>query len=65
VDFAGGDTSLFDIFDGSGGYMGKFKADLPAEYGRFFFKNGKAYAVEADEEGYKSVKRYGFKIEDY
>jgi len=65
VDFAGGDTSLFDIFDGRGGYIGQFKADLPAEYGRFFFKNGKAYAVEADEEGYKSVKRYGFKIEDY
>jgi hypothetical protein len=65
VELTAGEYSLFDIFDKKGLYIGQFKADFPAEYGWFFFKNGKAYAVEADEEGYKSVKRYSVKVEDY
>ena len=65
VEYAAGDHSLFDIFDENGRYIGQFKAEFPAEYGLFFFKNGKAYAVEADEEGYKSIKRYSVKVEDY
>lgn len=31
---------------------------------QFFFKNGKAYAVE-EEDGYKFVKRYNFEIQEY
>ena len=65
AEFSAGDYSLFDIFDENGRYIGQFKADLPAEYGLFFFKKGKAYTVETDEEGFKFVKRYGVKVEDY
>jgi len=66
VEFVAGEYSLFDIFDENGRYIGQFKADLPADYGRFFFfKNGKAYALVTDEEGYKFVKRYSIKAEDY
>ena len=66
VDLAAGEYSVFDIFDESGRYIGQFNAGIFPDYGRFFFfKNGKAYAVEADEEGFKSAKRYAFKIEDY
>lgn len=57
--------SLFDIFDENGRYIGQFKTDLTAEYGWFFFKNRKAYAVETDEEGYKFIKRYSIEVEDY
>ncbi|TFG58623.1 MAG: 6-bladed beta-propeller [Candidatus Aminicenantes bacterium] len=66
VDFAAGDYSLFDIFDESGRYIGQFKTGIFPDYGRFFFfKNGKAYAVEADDEGYKSAKRFRYVIENY
>jgi len=65
VEFAAGDYSLFDIFDKKGRYIGQFKADFAAEYGWFFFKNGKAFAVETDEQGYKSIKRYSVKVKDY
>lgn len=65
VDYGAGGPSLFDIFDERGRYVGQFKAELPADYGRVFFKNGKAYAVVTDEEGYKSVKRFGYTIESY
>jgi len=66
VDFAAGDTSLFDIFDEKGRYIGHFKADFFPDYGRyFFFKNGKAYNVGTDDEGFKSVKRFGYTIENY
>ena len=66
VDLAAGDHSLFDIFDERGRYIGQFKAGIFPDYGRFLFlKNGKAYAVEADEEGFKSAKRFGYTIENY
>jgi hypothetical protein len=66
ADVSPGDHSLFDIFDEKGRYIGQFKANVFPDYGRyFFFKNGKAYAVEADEEGFKSVKRFGSTIENY
>jgi outer membrane protein assembly factor BamB len=65
VEFAAGEYSLFDILDENGLYIGQFKANNPAEYGFLFFKDGKAYAVETDEEGYKYIKRYSVKVEDY
>ena len=62
---------LFDIFDQNGRYIANFKTtapSLPAEglflEFQFFFKNGKAYAVE-EENGYKFVKRYNFEIQEY
>ena len=65
VEIAGGEYSLFDLFDTGGRYIGQFKAEMIPEYDWFFFKNGKAYAVEADAEGYKFIKRYSVKVEDY
>jgi hypothetical protein len=65
VELAGGEYSLFDIFDENGRYIGQFEADLTAEYGWLFFKNNKAYAVVTDEEGYKSIKRYDVTVVDY
>ena len=62
---------LFDIFDQEGRYIANFKTTVPAlpveelfSESQFFFKNGKAYAVE-EEDGYKFVKRYSFEIQEY
>jgi len=64
VDFVFGEYSLLDLFDKGGRYIGQFKASFPTDYW-FFFKNGRAYAIATDDEGYKFVKRYSFKIEEY
>lgn len=64
VEFVAEEYSLFDLFDKGGRYVGQFNTDFPADYW-FFFKNGKAYAVATDAEGYKFVKRYSYKIADY
>jgi hypothetical protein len=55
--------TLFDLFDEEGRYVGQFKSDFPGDAWHLF-KNGKAYAVVEDE-GYKFVRRYAFKIQDY
>jgi hypothetical protein len=55
--------TLFDLFDEEGRYVGQFKSNFPGDAWHFF-KNGKAYAVVEDE-GYKFVRRYAFKIQDY
>jgi hypothetical protein len=52
--------ALFDIFDERGRYAARFEADIPVE--GLFFKNGKAYALETSEEGYRFVKRYRYEI---
>jgi hypothetical protein len=64
ADFAIGEYSLIDMFDENGRYIGQFKTSVPTDTW-FFFKNGKAYALATDEDGYKYVKRYSFRIEDY
>jgi len=64
VEYAVGEYSLIDIFDENGRYIGQFRTDYPVHEG-LFFKNGKAYALETDEAGYKFVKRYGIIVEDY
>ena len=53
-------VALFDIFDDKGQYTAQFEGSIPVE--GLFFKNGKAYALETTEEGYKFVKRYSFEI---
>jgi len=70
VDTRENEYMLFDIFDKEGKYIANFKTTVPAlpveelfEF-QFFFKNGKAYAVE-EEDGYKFVKRYNFEIQEY
>ena len=71
VDSRENEYMLFDIFDQKGEYIANFKTTVPAlpveelfsEF-QFFFKNGKAYAIE-EEDGYKFVKRYSFEIQEY
>jgi len=71
VDTRENEYMLFDIFNKEGKYIANYKTTVPAlpigglfsEF-QFFFKNGKAYAVE-EEDGYKFVKRYNFEIQEY
>ncbi len=60
VDSANKDAVLFDIFDEKGQYIAHFEAGIPIE--GLFFKNGKAYALETSEDGYRFVKRYTYEI---
>ena len=53
-------VALFDIFNERGQYTARFEASIPVE--GLFFKNGKAYALETTEEGYRLLKRYSFEI---
>jgi len=55
-------SSLVDIFNQGGAYLGQFETDIPTE--QLFFNNGKAYAV-ATIEDYEYVKRYSFVILGY
>jgi hypothetical protein len=60
VDSAQKGVSQFDIFDEKGRYIAEFEAGIAVD--GLFFKNGKAYALETTEEGYKIVKRYSYEI---
>lgn len=64
AEYAAGEYSLLDLFDGNGRYIGQFKTNYAVHDG-LLFKNGKAYALGTDEEGYRFIKRYVFKIEEY
>lgn len=61
VDYVKDTTILFDVFNAKGVFQGRFWAEIPME--RLFFKNKKAYAVKTTEEGYKTVKRYTYRIQ--
>jgi hypothetical protein len=67
VDSLESQYTLFDIYDQDGRYIANFRTTVPAA-GVFsrpvFFKNGKAYAVTAENE-YQYVKRYGLEIQEY
>jgi len=54
--------AIFDLFDQEGRYIANFKTTVPVE--GLFFNSGKAYAV-ATEDGYKFVKRYRIKLQEY
>lgn len=54
------DVALLDLFDEKGRYLAQFEAAIPIE--GLFFKNGKAYALETTEDGYKFVKRFRFEV---
>ncbi len=56
ADSLGSEYTVFDIFDRDGRYIAHFKAGIPSE--GLFFKNGKAYALQTTEDGYKFIKRY-------
>lgn len=58
VDREGKEFLLIDLFDANGRFQERVRAALP--YRGLLFKNGKAYAVKTDDNGYHYVKRYGY-----
>ncbi len=62
ADYVKNEFAIFDLFDEEGRNIAQFKTSIPVE--GLFFNNGKAYAVATDE-GYKFVKRYNIKLQEY
>jgi hypothetical protein len=60
VDIEGLAASWLDLFDRSGGFLGRVRASVPLL--NLMFKNGKAYALHKDERGFLSIKRYNYEI---
>ncbi len=58
VDIAGKDLALIDRFDAAGKFIERVEAAIP--YKNLIFRNGKAYAIKTDDEGYNYVKRYSY-----
>jgi hypothetical protein len=58
VDVEGLDSSLLDIFDSAGRFLGRAKAPSLI----VMFKNKKAYSLHKDENGFLSIKRYAYEI---
>jgi len=58
VDITGKDLILIDLFDSAGKFLERVEAAI--SYKNLLFKNGKAYAVKTDAEGYNYVKRYSY-----
>jgi hypothetical protein len=62
VDSIPDEYALIDIFGQEGNYIAQFETQIPAE--NLFFKNGKAYALESEND-YWFVKRYRYEIQEY
>ena len=60
VDIEGFAASWLDLFDKAGGFLGRVRASVPLP--NLMFKNGKAYALHKDDNGFLSIKRYGYEI---
>jgi hypothetical protein len=60
VDFEGYTATWLDIFDRAGLFLGRIKAPIMAS--NLIFKNKKAYALQKDDSGYLSIKRYAYEI---
>ena len=60
IDIEGLAASWLDLFDRSGGFLGRVRASVPLL--NLMFKNGKAYALSKDESGFLSIKRYNYDI---
>jgi hypothetical protein len=54
------DACVLDLFDAEGAFLGRVQAAVP--WVNLLFKAGKAYCVRTDENGYKSVERYAYKL---
>lgn len=54
------ELTAYDIFDPEGLYSAK----VWSEYQPSLFKNGKMYTYVTDEDGYRTLKRFGMKWED-
>jgi hypothetical protein len=58
VDVAEKGAVLIDRFGTDGRFLERVKAAIP--YRRLMFKNGKAYAIKKDDEGYNFIKVYKY-----
>jgi len=61
VDFEGYTSSMSDVFDRKGRFLGRVKTQIPMM--NKIFKKGKAYSLHKDESGYLSIKRYSYNIQ--
>ncbi|MGZ8866316.1 MAG: 6-bladed beta-propeller [Candidatus Aminicenantales bacterium] len=61
VDMEGYAAALLDLFDRAGEFLGRAEAAVPPM--NLMFKNGRAYALHKDENGFLSIKRYGYQIQ--
>jgi hypothetical protein len=60
VDIEGYSATWIDLFDRGGGFLGRVRAAVPPL--NLMFKNGKAYALQRDDSGFLSIKRYSYEI---
>jgi hypothetical protein len=60
ADFCSREACTLDIFDRNGQFLGRVQALISA-YG-LTFKNGKAYSMRTDENGYHFVERFSYQI---
>jgi hypothetical protein len=60
VDREGSTAVRLDLFDREGAFLGRVRAAISPL--NLMFKNGKAYALHEDEDGFLSIKRYGYRM---
>jgi hypothetical protein len=60
VDIEGYAAAWLDLFDRDGGFRGRVRAAVPPL--NLLFKNGKAYSLHKDDDGFLSIKRYGYDL---
>ena len=60
VDIEGYAAAWLDLFDGEGRFLGRVRATVPPL--NLIFKNGKAYALHRDDNGFLSIKRYDYEL---
>jgi hypothetical protein len=58
VDHEGYAAAWLDLFTRDGAFLGRVRAAIPPL--NLMFRNGKAYALHKDEDGFLSIKRYGY-----
>jgi hypothetical protein len=61
VDIEGYSATWIDLFDRQGQCLGRVRVPVPML--NMIFRNGKAYTLHRDENGFLSIKRYGYGIQ--
>jgi hypothetical protein len=60
VDVEGYTSTWLDIFDPGGRFLDRIKVQIPMM--NMILKKGKAYSLHKDDNGFLSIKRYGYEI---
>ncbi len=60
VDSSGYDSSTLDVFDRDCRFQGRITVPISSK--DLMFKNGKAYCIQPDAEGYLFIKRYSYEL---